>query len=441
MVHVRLNNIYHGYSGKLATERRNRYVHYITLAIMIAMLLPIIDNLIDGSYSIAYFLIAGEIVLFTLFMLNKNSKLKNSLSVLVFVVLCIATFLMFLKNGARNHSVLIYPSLLFVSSLTYNRKVVYSTLCCALIAIWTSGLLQLYGVLNLAMSEYMSISYLLELTAILAATAFGVDLLAVDLITNLNDLNIKSDQLQEANQKLEESNRATGKFFSIIAHDLRSPFQGILGISDILYKECENLSKEELKEFTGTMHRALDNQYKLMTSLLDWSRIQTGRMKYLPTTVNAYEALMEAFYQIGSNSFDKKVSVKILVDKTIEVFADFNMLTMIFRNLISNAIKYSYPNNEVVVKCYNHPTEIVFLIIDYGMGIDENELPFLFKLDSAIVHEGTASETGTGLGLTICSEIIEKHGCKIWAESMTGKGSIFYFTMAKSKDKFKFTKT
>ena len=166
MVHVRLNNIYHGYSGKLATERRNRYVHYITLAIMIAMLLPIIDNLIDGSYSIAYFLIAGEIVLFTLFMLNKNSKLKNSLSVLVFVVLCIATFLMFLKNGARNHSVLIYPSLLFVSSLTYNRKVVYSTLCCALIAIWTSGLLQLYGVLNLAMSEYMSISYLLELTAI-----------------------------------------------------------------------------------------------------------------------------------------------------------------------------------------------------------------------------------------------------------------------------------
>ena len=254
-------------------------------------------------------------------------------------------------------------------------------------------------------------------------------------------MNIKSDQLQEANQKLEESNRATGKFFSIIAHDLRSPFQGILGISDILYKECENLSKEELKEFTGTMHRALDNQYKLMTSLLDWSRIQTGRMKYLPTTVNAYEALMEAFYQIGSNSFDKKVSVKILVDKTIEVFADFNMLTMIFRNLISNAIKYSYPNNEVVVKCYNHPTEIVFLIIDYGMGIDENELPFLFKLDSAIVHEGTASETGTGLGLTICSEIIEKHGCKIWAESMTGKGSIFYFTMAKSKDKFKFTKT
>ncbi len=440
MIHAKLNSIYDCSNAKLAKERRNKYVHYISIALILGMAMPLIHNLIDGYKSIAFFLIAGEVAVFTLFILNKKSKLENSLSVLIFIVLLFTVGIMFFKNGIRNNSILIFPTLLFVSSLTYNRRIVYITLLSALVAIWISGLLEINGILNLNMSEFMNYQYIIELSIILVITAFGVDLLAVDLIANLNELNSKSEQLQKANQKLEENSRATGKFFSIIAHDLRSPFQGILGISDILYKECENLSKEELKEFTGTMHRALDNQYKLMTSLLDWSRIQTGRMKYLPTAVNAYEALMEAFYQIGSNSFDKKVSVKILVDKTIEVFADFNMLTMIFRNLISNAIKYSYPNNEVVVKCYNHPTEIVFLIIDYGMGIDENELPLLFKLDNTIVREGTENETGTGLGLTICSEIIEKHGCKIWAESMQGKGSIFYFTMAKSKDKFKFTK-
>ena len=440
MIHTKLNSIYDCSNAKLAKERRNKYVHYISIALILGMAMPLIHNLIDGYKSIAFFLIAGEVAVFTLFILNKKSKLENSLSVLIFIVLLFTVGIMFFKNGIRNNSILIFPTLLFVSSLTYNRRIVYITLLSALVAIWISGLLEINGILNLNMSEFMNYQYIIELSIILVITAFGVDLLAVDLIANLNELNSKSEQLQKANQKLEENSRATGKFFSIIAHDLRSPFQGILGISDILYKECENLSKEELKEFTGTMHRTLDNQYKLMTSLLDWSRIQTGRMKYLPTAVNAYEALMEAFYQIGSNSFDKKVSVKILVDKTIEVFADFNMLTKIFRNLISNAIKYSYPNNEVVVKCYNHPTEIVFLIIDYGMGIDENELPLLFKLDNTIVREGTENETGTGLGLTICSEIIEKHGCKIWAESMQGKGSIFYFTMAKSKDKFKFTK-
>ena len=424
---------------KITTVKRNRYVHYITLSLIIVLPIPILHNFIKGFYSVSYFLTLIELITLALYYFNKNHMIKHPLTTLIVIVMIMTAGEMLLSDGIRDIALLILPCILFVSSLSHSRKVVYMTLAGSLILVWFFGWLNMSGRLTTPISKYVSISFLIDATIILVLSAVAVDILVNDLKKILDELIVKSQELQDTNKKLNETNLAKDKFFTIIAHDLRSPLQGILGISNMIVKDHADMSKEEIIDLSKVLDRTLNNHFRLINSLLDWSRIQTGRMKYYPAQIDAYQAAKDAFYQLGSSAYEKNITIKLEFSQGTTVFADHEMLTMVFRNLLSNAIKYSHSNSEILITATQIGNEIRFNVIDFGVGMNSEDCERIFQLDNKTTQPGTANETGSGIGLNICSEILEKHGGKIWCESELNKGTTFYFTMFVSKDKFKFT--
>lgn len=238
-----------------------------------------------------------------------------------------------------------------------------------------------------------------------------------------------SDAMSQFAQELKEANQSKDKFFSIIAHDLKSPFQGLLGYSQILSTEFDTLSEEEKKLFISSIDELSNSAYKLLENLLEWSRLQTGKMAFNPENLNLLIELYPTLSLVKQTAWNKEIELTYSIDNSIFVFADKNMLNTIVRNLISNSIKFTNPGGiiKVASKLYNGSVEMS--ICDSGVGMSKNDLEKLFKLDKTISTKGTANEEGTGLGLLLCKEMINQHKGKIWVESELGKGTTFFFTL------------
>jgi PAS domain S-box-containing protein len=239
------------------------------------------------------------------------------------------------------------------------------------------------------------------------------------------------EEIKSKNEKLKELNDNKDKFFSIIAHDLRSPFQGLLGVSNLLITEADNLSKEEIKEFAMLLNNSLNNQFRLLEDLLSWARIQSGKMKFEPITLNALEETYNVLQMFKTNLKSKNIDTKINVGEDVTVFADKDMFYLLLRNLISNAIKFTNPGGLIEINASIEGENVVFEVKDNGIGIEEEDVDKLFKLNSHYSTEGTHNEVGTGLGLVLCKEITDRHKGKIWVESAAGSGSSFMFTLPK----------
>lgn len=242
----------------------------------------------------------------------------------------------------------------------------------------------------------------------------------------------REEEIRKKNEELREINESKDEFFSIIAHDLRSPFQGLLGVSKILTEEFESLSQEEVKYFIFTLNDALQNQYKFLDDLLSWSRIQSNRMVFNPQKLNLSLQLEDIIMLLYHNIKNKKISIHNKVDANLLIYADENMLALLLRNLISNAIKFTPGGGLIEIYALNRQTDILIDVNDNGVGISEENIKKLFRIDKQFTTTGTNQEKGNGLGLVLCREIIEKHGGKIWAESSPGKGSSFKFILPKN---------
>jgi PAS domain S-box-containing protein len=238
------------------------------------------------------------------------------------------------------------------------------------------------------------------------------------------------DELKRYSEELKELNASKDKFFSIIAHDLRSPFHGLLGLTNILNYDQNNLSPEEVKNYLKEVHNSTSNLYSLIENLLDWARIQTGRLPFNPGAVNAY-LIVEEVKEILQNFIKlKSINIKNELTKKTIVYADEDMIRSLLQNLLSNAIKFT--NNGGSVRVYAekiNDDKLLFNVEDNGVGINEEVLTKLFKIDQNITTQGTNKEKGTGLGLLLCKEIVEKHNCEITVKSKQGEGSCFSFTM------------
>ncbi len=236
-------------------------------------------------------------------------------------------------------------------------------------------------------------------------------------------------EIKENEHKLIELNATKDKFFSIIAHDLRNPFNNILGHTELLVENYDELDDSKRKQLAQKLYTSSKNAYNLLENLLEWSRTQQDMIPFKPEHNNFLKICYEVTENLKPIAEAKNVRINIATPQTINLFADNNMIKTVLRNLISNAIKFSNRNGIINIFAEKGENNIAITVSDNGIGIDTQNASQLFDLKQKNSKNGTEGEKGTGLGLIICKEFIEKHNGKIWVESELGKGSDFIFTI------------
>ena len=237
------------------------------------------------------------------------------------------------------------------------------------------------------------------------------------------------EQLKAYADELKELNATKDKFFSIIAHDLKGPFNAILGFSELLAESYYDFSEVEKKNFIQNIKIASDSTYKLLENLLDWSRLQTGKINPTPEMIDLSLLSMENISVLKSMADNKRIKLYSSIQYNTTAFADANMVRTILRNLVSNAIKFTRSGGEVNISATGYNAMVEICVWDNGVGISAHRQGMLFRIDEKLSTKGTANETGTGLGLLLCKEMIERQGGHIWVESKIGQGSKFYYTL------------
>lgn len=237
-------------------------------------------------------------------------------------------------------------------------------------------------------------------------------------------------ELVKSLHKLREQNSTKDKFISIISHDLRTPFSSILGFTDILLND-KDISHSQHDQYINFIQESSQNILSLVNSLLDWTRIQTGRIKFEPERLNACGIIDKAVTMMTGTTIQKDISLTSLVSKELFIHADFNLTLQVFNNLISNAIKFTHEKGSITIlaQASHEMNHAEFIVKDTGIGIKKEHMDKLFKVDAKFTNEGTAGEKGSGLGLSLVHEIVVKHGGKIWVQSALNKGTEIHFTM------------
>lgn len=249
------------------------------------------------------------------------------------------------------------------------------------------------------------------------------------VIRDITERKLAENQLKKYSEELKELNATKDKFFSIIAHDLKSPFNSIVGLSDIIKTEAKNLDIATIEQYAGIIHTTSSNTYRLLENLLDWARLQRSQVLFRPVSVILKNLVNDVIEIMLEKANSKMIAVINYIPDNLIVWADEEMLKTIFRNLISNALKFTPGKGKVEIKSTLMPGEIQIAVSDTGIGITKDDIKKLFRIESNVSKRGTQNEQGTGLGLLICKEFVEKHDGRIWIESEPRQGSNFMFTL------------
>ncbi len=229
--------------------------------------------------------------------------------------------------------------------------------------------------------------------------------------------------------ELRKVNANKDRFINILAHDLRNPFNNLLGFSNMLIENFVEYDKSKIEEILGIINYTTHKTFNLLEDLLLWSKAQAGMLSFQPQKymfIDIYNEVLELMQSIANK---KNITIRYTEKERIEIFADNSMFKTILRNLISNAIKYSNTNGKINIYTEKDKDYVIITISDNGVGIEQENIPKLFEFSSQYTTQGTDGESGTGFGLTLCKDFVENHGGKIWVESEIGKGSNFIFTI------------
>lgn len=254
------------------------------------------------------------------------------------------------------------------------------------------------------------------------------------IIQDITERKRTEEALKESETRLTELNATKDKFFSIVAHDLKNPFNAIAGFGDLLDEMAQKKDYEGIKEYAGIIRHSSEQVMNLLSNLLEWSRSQAGKMKFNPAFFGIRSLVDEATELLSSAAQQKSITVQNELPPGLVVFADKAMLSTIFRNLISNAVKFTNPGGRIIVSSVQDADRITVAVSDNGIGIKQEVKEKLFRIDESCSTPGTQNEQGTGLGLILCKELAEKHGGTIRAESEPGKGSTFYVIIPNVKN-------
>lgn len=250
----------------------------------------------------------------------------------------------------------------------------------------------------------------------------------------LKELNTNLERKVELRtQKLKELNATKDKFFSIIAHDLKNPFNTLLGFAELIITNIHKYDKKQIEEFVRIIYKTAKNAYSLLENLLDWARSQTGRLEMKPENIDI-SGIVDENVELLSNTIKKKnIVLTNNIKKDVKAFADPNMIHTVIRNLLTNAVKYTEFKGKIEINSKSLGKFVEITISDSGIGIKKENINKLFRIDMNFITKGTDDETGTGLGLIICKEFIQKSGGEIRVNSTFGKGSDFILKLPVKK--------
>ncbi len=229
--------------------------------------------------------------------------------------------------------------------------------------------------------------------------------------------------------RLHQLNADKDRFISILGHDLKSPFNNLLGLSEVLKEDISKLDIDEIETLANQIHTTAQNTYNLLEDILKWAGAQQGKIPFEPQILNFRDICIDIFEILSPNANTKNITINYSAPDKINIFADIDMLKTLIRNLVSNAIKFTNNGGVININAEQNSENVTISVSDNGIGITPDNLKKLFDISEVLTTKGTAGESGTGLGLLLCKEFVEKHGGKIWVESEVGKGSEFKFTL------------
>lgn len=250
-----------------------------------------------------------------------------------------------------------------------------------------------------------------------------------DLIKKSHNLENTLSQLQEANLELNKLNADKDRFMQIVGHDLRSPFTTLLGFSAILLENLRSYDIDKIESMIELIHKTSQQTFYLLDDLLVWSKSQAGRIPFEPRELIFEDVCMQVINSLTNNAEAKNIRINLRDNEKTVVYADEQMLKTVLRNLLSNAIKFSHQNGQIDIYTEKSHSETTITVSDNGVGIENENIDKILDITQHYVTKGTAKEKGTGLGLMLCNEFVEKHGGTMSVESEPGKGSSFHVTM------------
>ena len=251
------------------------------------------------------------------------------------------------------------------------------------------------------------------------------------VVRDISERKAAEAKLLQYMDEVNESNRTKDKLFSVISHDLKSPFSALLGTSNAMAQEIEqdNLNIEKIRKYSKILNDSANRTFSLLINLLEWAKLQADRIEMKPERLNLNEVILENIDIASTSALNKNITLKFDTPGKHTIVNDRAIINTILRNLISNAIKYTPKNGQIEI-CLIRQEELYMISVkDNGIGIPEDKLKFMFNSNVTGSTPGTANEKGTGLGLGLCKEFVNKIGCDIWVESVVGQGSTFSFTL------------
>ncbi|MCK9279881.1 MAG: HAMP domain-containing histidine kinase [Melioribacteraceae bacterium] len=418
--------------------RTSSYISTISIILMASLIIPLFNiSIMFFNYNILIVVIIEFFILLAIFTINRAGETSIAANILVYSILLFTFALFYFSQfGIRDVYILILPVLLIFTGIVIDKKkyIIFSIILIFLFTGYT--IFEILGIIGNTPPNKISFTSIINSVIILIITAVGVYFLTNDLRNSIDKLKKtaleffeyqKKTQLKliESEKKLQDLNSTKDIFLSVVAHDLKSPFQGLLGISNLLSTEFESFTKKEIKESIDNLSESLKKQYLLLEDLLQWGRLQRGTIPFEPKKDDIFEVISESIQVFAQSAVSKNIT--ILNHSTPETFFVFDryLISIVLRNLLSNAIKFSFPDSVVLIAAELKENKLTIKVKDTGKGIESKYRDRLFKLDSTFSTTGTKNETGTGLGLLLCHDIIIKHKGKISFISAPGKGSEF----------------
>lgn len=261
-----------------------------------------------------------------------------------------------------------------------------------------------------------------------------IKLLVVQLEKEIYITKQVEEEIQKHNEQLLKIDAEKDKFFTIIAHDLKNPFHGLMSLTELMATGEENFTKAEITEYGKSIHESATTLYKLVENLLEWAQIQKGSIIFIPKEIELQTIVSNCIETVKQNAVQKGIMIINEAMNTLKVYADEKMIGTVLRNLLMNAVKFTRRDGKIIIRTKKIDDKTVEVSVsDTGVGISEENVKNLFKIERVVGSKGTEGEQSTGLGLLLCKEFVEKHNGKIWVESEEGKGSTFGFSLSVRK--------